>query len=223
MAVSLADSVGSTARRRSPSSRRNGRRRGNSGSAHLAEICARIDGVKCHGPTRVVDPHGGGSEIGRTQATSASGDIVPADGRIVTSATLELQEAALTGESAPVAKHGATVLHADTVLGDRTNLVFQNTQVTRGTAAAVVTATGESTQMGRIADMVTSTKRSRSPLQRELDGRRRSSDLCLARGRGDRDLRHRPRSGARVARASPHSSCSTWVPTSQAPRTPRSR
>jgi Ca2+-transporting ATPase len=99
-----------------------------------------------------------------------AGDIVPADGRIVTSATLELQEAALTGESAPVAKDGATVLDADTALGDRTNLVFQNTQVTRGTATVVVTDTGQSTQMGRIADMVTSTQRQRSPLQKELDG-----------------------------------------------------
>jgi Ca2+-transporting ATPase len=99
-----------------------------------------------------------------------AGDIVPADGRIATSATLELQEAALTGESAPVAKDGSSVLDADTVLGDRTNLVFQNTQVTRGTATVIVTATGAATQMGRIADMVTSTKRSRSPLQRELDG-----------------------------------------------------
>ena len=99
-----------------------------------------------------------------------AGDVVPADGRIVTSATLELQEAALTGESAPVAKDGASVLDAETVLGDRTNLVFQNTQVTRGTAAVVVTATGSATEMGRIADMVTSTQRQRSPLQKELDG-----------------------------------------------------
>jgi P-type Ca2+ transporter type 2C len=99
-----------------------------------------------------------------------AGDIVPADGRILTSATLELQESALTGESAPVAKDGTAVLPAETVVGDRTNLVFQNTQVTRGTTTAVVTVTGESTQMGRIAEMVTSTKRSRSPLQKELDG-----------------------------------------------------
>jgi Ca2+-transporting ATPase len=99
-----------------------------------------------------------------------AGDVVPADGRIVTSATLELQEAALTGESAPVAKDGASVLDADTGLGDRTNLVFQNTQVTRGTATVVVTATGSATEMGRIADMVTSTQRQRSPLQKELDG-----------------------------------------------------
>jgi Ca2+-transporting ATPase len=83
---------------------------------------------------------------------------------------LELQEAALTGESAPVAKDGTTVLEADTSLGDRTNLVFQNTQVTRGTATVMVTATGSSTEMGRIADMVTSTRRQKSPLQKELDG-----------------------------------------------------
>lgn len=99
-----------------------------------------------------------------------AGDIVPADGRIVFSATLELQEAALTGESAPVAKDGNTVLDEGATLGDRTNLVFQNTEVTRGSASALVVATGEATQMGQIAQMVTATKRSRSPLQRELDG-----------------------------------------------------
>ncbi len=99
-----------------------------------------------------------------------AGDLVPADGRIVSSASLELQEAALTGESAPVPKEGTSVLGAETVLGDRINLVFQNTQVTRGSATIVVTATGPATEMGRIADMVTSTERQRSPLQKELDG-----------------------------------------------------
>lgn len=99
-----------------------------------------------------------------------AGDLVPADGRIVTSATLEVQEAALTGESAPVAKDRSTLPAGEIALGDRTNLVFQNTQVTRGSATFVVTATGSATQMGRIADMVTATQRTRSPLQRELDG-----------------------------------------------------
>jgi Ca2+-transporting ATPase len=98
-----------------------------------------------------------------------AGDVVPADGRIVSSATLEVQEAALTGESAPVPKDAATLPAGETALGDRTNLVFQNTQVTRGTATFVVTATGSATEMGRIAGMVTATKRTRSPLQRELD------------------------------------------------------
>jgi P-type Ca2+ transporter type 2C len=99
-----------------------------------------------------------------------AGDVVPADGRIITSATLEVQEAALTGESAPVPKDPATLPDTDTALGDRTNLVFQNTQVTRGTTIFVVTATGSATEMGRIAGLVTATKRTKSPLQRELDG-----------------------------------------------------
>src|SRR6476660_5582584 len=99
-----------------------------------------------------------------------AGDVVPADGRILTSATLEVQEAALTGESAPIAKDRVALPAGEIALGDRTNLVFQNTQVTRGSAAVVVTATGTATEMGKIAGLVTATKRSRSPLQRELDG-----------------------------------------------------
>jgi Ca2+-transporting ATPase len=98
------------------------------------------------------------------------GDIVPADGRILRSATLEVQEAALTGESAPVAKDPARIPERDVPIGDRTNMAFQNTSVTRGTASIAVTATGMGTQMGQIASMLTSVKRTRSPLQQELDG-----------------------------------------------------
>ncbi len=57
----------------------------------------------------------------------------------------------------------------DVALGDRTNMLFQNTSVTRGTGAMVVTATGMDTEMGRIATMLTSVSRVRSPLQKELD------------------------------------------------------
>jgi P-type Ca2+ transporter type 2C len=99
-----------------------------------------------------------------------AGDVVPADGRIISSATLEVQEAALTGESAPVPKDPGTLPEGEVALGDRTNLVFQNTQVTRGTTEFVVTGTGTATEMGQIAGMVTATKRTKSPLQRELDG-----------------------------------------------------
>ena len=98
-----------------------------------------------------------------------AGDIVPADGRIVRSATLETQEAALTGESAPIGKDAGTLAGTDVGLGDRSNMVFQNTAVTRGTATAVVTATGMGTEMGQIATMLTSVTRTRSPLQKELD------------------------------------------------------
>jgi Ca2+-transporting ATPase len=98
-----------------------------------------------------------------------AGDIVPADGRIVRAATLETQEAALTGESAPVAKGTDPLPGQDVAIGDRSNMVFQNTAVTRGTGSVVVTATGMGTQMGQIATMLTSVTRTRSPLQRELD------------------------------------------------------
>jgi Ca2+-transporting ATPase len=97
-----------------------------------------------------------------------AGDIVPADGRIVRSATLEVQEAALTGESAPVAKDGG-VLTGDVAIGDRSNMLFQNTSVTRGTGTIVVTATGMGTEMGQIATMLTAVTRTKSPLQKELD------------------------------------------------------
>ncbi|MGI5176154.1 cation-translocating P-type ATPase [Dactylosporangium sp. CA-152071] len=102
-----------------------------------------------------------------------AGDLVPADGRVLRSATLETQEAALTGESAPVAKDGAVLTAAssggDVALGDRSNMLFQSTSVTRGTAAMAVTATGIHTEMGRIATMLNTVHRTRSPLQRELD------------------------------------------------------
>ncbi len=98
-----------------------------------------------------------------------AGDVVPADGRLLRSATLETQEAALTGESAPIPKGPAALLGEDIELGDRSNMLFQNTSVTRGSGAMVVTETGMSTEVGRIAGMLSSVERKRSPLQRELD------------------------------------------------------
>ena len=99
-----------------------------------------------------------------------AGDIVPADGRIVRSATLETQEAALTGESAPIAQgRAATLPGAEVALGDRSNMLFQNTAVTRGTAAMVVTATGDADGDGSDRDDADRrSRRTRSPLQKEL-------------------------------------------------------
>src|SRR6478736_3507278 len=97
-----------------------------------------------------------------------AGDIVPADGRILHSATRETQEAALTGESAPIGKSATTLPGAEVALGDRANMLFQNTAVTRGTGAMVVTATAMQTEMGQIATMLSSISRTRSPLQKEL-------------------------------------------------------
>jgi len=98
------------------------------------------------------------------------GDVVPADGRILRAASLETQESALTGESAPVEKGAGTLADPATSLGDRTNMVFQNTEVTRGTATVVVTGTGMSTQMGQIASMLSAVVPGKSPLQKELGG-----------------------------------------------------
>ena len=98
-----------------------------------------------------------------------AGDLVPADGRLIRSATLETQEASLTGESAPIAKDPATLDSPDVALGDRINMVFQNTSVTRGTASFVVTETGMRTQMGQIASMLSAVPPTKSPLQREMN------------------------------------------------------
>lgn len=98
-----------------------------------------------------------------------AGDIVPADGRLLRTATMETQEAALTGESTPIGKDVLTLPDEEVPLGDRANMAFQNTSVTRGTGAMLVTATGMSTQIGAIATLLSSVQKTRSPLQRELD------------------------------------------------------
>lgn len=97
-----------------------------------------------------------------------AGDIVPADCRITEAAALEVTESALTGESAPVAKDAHAVLAEDTALGDRTNLLFQSTSVTRGTATALVVETSTNTEVGKIAGMLSSVERAASPLQLEI-------------------------------------------------------
>ena len=96
------------------------------------------------------------------------GDLAPADGRVLESASLEMVESGLTGESAPVDKGPAAVPDPDTPLGDRTSMVFQNTSVTRGTAKCLVVATGTGTEMGKIAGMLNSVTPEKSPLQKEL-------------------------------------------------------
>ena len=98
-----------------------------------------------------------------------SGAKVPADGRLLDSASLEVQEATLTGESAPVAKSADATLALDAALGDRTNVVYMNTTVTRGRALVLVTSTGMETEIGRIAHMLESTTIEATPLQRQLD------------------------------------------------------
>jgi P-type Ca2+ transporter type 2C len=98
-----------------------------------------------------------------------AGDIVPADGRLLRAATLEVAESALTGESLPVGKDTDPVADADTPLGDRTGMVYMNTNVTRGAGEFVVTATGMATQVGHISGMLKAEKEAKTPLSRQLD------------------------------------------------------
>jgi Ca2+-transporting ATPase len=95
------------------------------------------------------------------------GDSVGADGRLVEAATLRVQEASLTGESAAVLKDPAT-LSQPADLGDRFNMVFKGTAVAQGTGRAVVTATGMQTEMGAIAEMLEAAKEEPTPLQKEV-------------------------------------------------------
>jgi len=98
----------------------------------------------------------------------AEGDTIPADARLIESAALQTAEAALTGESLPVAKSPET-LPGDAPLGDRHDMVFSGTAATYGHGTAVVTATGMHTEMGRIAGLLKQTPDEETPLQRELD------------------------------------------------------
>ncbi|MBM4383829.1 MAG: cation-translocating P-type ATPase [Deltaproteobacteria bacterium] len=97
-----------------------------------------------------------------------AGDIAAADARLCEASRLQLNEAPLTGESEPVAKHAAE-LAADTPLPDRRNLVFLGTSVAAGSGRALVVATGMTTEVGRIAQLLESAQTEPTPLQRRLD------------------------------------------------------
>ena len=97
-----------------------------------------------------------------------AGDLVPADARILTAATLEIDESALTGESIPTPKQVDAVA-ADSALGDRVDMAFMNCQVTRGAGTILVTTTGMGTEVGHISGMLQATKVDKTPLTKQLD------------------------------------------------------
>jgi Ca2+-transporting ATPase len=99
----------------------------------------------------------------------AAGDQVPADGRIIASSALQIDESALTGESVPAAKGAGTLSGDQLSPGDQTNMAFMNSPVTHGSATVIVTATGAGTELGKISGMLSATAREESPLTRELD------------------------------------------------------
>jgi Ca2+-transporting ATPase len=99
-----------------------------------------------------------------------AGNRVPADGRVCVAATLEIEEAALTGESLPVSKSVDPVVGDEVPLGDRTCMAYMNTSVTRGRGELIVTATGMDTEIGHIAGLLATTESEKTPLQKQLDG-----------------------------------------------------
>jgi len=108
----------------------------------------------------------------------AEGDAVGADARLVEAASLMVSEASLTGESEPVLKD-ATVLAGPVALGDRLNMVWSGTAVTRGRGRAVVTATGMASEIGKIARLLGATQEQRTPLQREVERIGRSLGVAV--------------------------------------------
>jgi len=103
----------------------------------------------------------------------AAGDAIAADARLFEGAAIQIAEAALTGESLPVAKDMLPLV-PDTPLADRRNMVYAGTHVAAGRARAVVVATGLSTEIGRIAELAETAREPQTPLERRVDqfGRR---------------------------------------------------
>lgn len=97
-----------------------------------------------------------------------AGDMVTADGRILESYSLQVNESSLTGESTNVEKK-TVVLEGEKALGDRINMVYSGSLVTGGRAVVLVTATGMETEIGKIAALMNATKERRTPLQVSLD------------------------------------------------------
>lgn len=97
-----------------------------------------------------------------------AGDCVPADGRILTNASLKADESALTGESLAVEKTEAAII-GEASLGDRKNMVYSGSFVTYGRASFLVTAVGMDTEVGKIASLLKNTSEKKTPLQKNLD------------------------------------------------------
>ena len=99
-----------------------------------------------------------------------TGNIIPADARLIDAVGFFSDESALTGESEPAGKDADAILLGSMPLGDQHNMIFTGCVVTAGRGTAVVTATGMDTQMGRVAGFLQDNKQRKTPLQKRLDG-----------------------------------------------------
>ncbi len=98
-----------------------------------------------------------------------TGNVIPADLRLLEAVNLRIQEAALTGESEPIEKHTAALSNNELPIGDRRNMGYMGTIVTQGRGLALVVATGMQTELGKIAELIQQVKQENTPLQRRLD------------------------------------------------------
>ncbi len=133
-----------------------------------------LSDISANVPVRVVRD-GGTTTVGQTELVVgdvvllATGDKVPADGRLLESTELAVDESALTGESEPASKDALAVIEdAGTPLAERRNMVYGGTFVTGGHCRAVVTAVGDATEFGTIARELTSVEKTSTPLQEKL-------------------------------------------------------
>jgi len=112
-----------------------------------------------------------------------AGNLVPADGRVIESASLRVQEAVLTGESEAVDKRAAAIPgNGVLALGDQANMVFMGTTVSYGRGQIIVVATGMATELGRVAELIQGVVQMKTPLQRRLEGLGRTmavAALCV--------------------------------------------
>ena len=97
-----------------------------------------------------------------------AGNVVPADLRLLETEEMKADESALTGESHPVDKQQATLIETELALGDRLNLVFKSSMITRGGGTGVVVATGLGTEIGHIAELLRTEQSVKTPLQKRL-------------------------------------------------------
>ena len=98
-----------------------------------------------------------------------AGDLVPADGRIIENASLQIEEAALTGESVAVNKTDEPIENEDCPLGDRKNMAFMGSTVVYGRGKMIVTSIGMGTEMGKIASSINEVQNEETPLQKRLN------------------------------------------------------
>ncbi len=110
-----------------------------------------------------------------------AGDAVPADMRLTTAASLKIEEASLTGESVPTEKfsHALEKTEKDVPLGDRHNMAYMGTNVVYGRGEGVIVETGMSTEMGKIAGILSNTNDDKTPLQKTLAGLSRILSICV--------------------------------------------